>query len=193
MEKKQRTRLVVFGILGLIIVIVIGFIIGTYNSLASEENQVDTTWSQVENVMQRRADLVPNLVNSVKGSMKQEQKVFSDITQARKNYNNAKSPNEKVKANNQLDSSLGLMINVIHENYPKLASNDNVKTLMVQLEGTENRISVERRNYIQEVNNYNQNIVRFPKNIVARLFGFEKKSNFKADEKAKKVPNVNFD
>ena len=182
---KRRGSGIIVGIV--VIVLAIGaYLITTYNSLASAENDVDAKWSQVEN-------LIPNLVNSVKGSMKHEEKIVKEITDARKAYNGAKTPAEKNAANDQIDQSLGTMVNVIQENYPTLASNENVKTLMVQLEGTENRISVERKNYIEQVNDYNQSLVRFPKNMAAKVLGFDKKANFKADEKAKEVPDVSFE
>lgn len=190
--KKNRIGLVILGGILVVILAIGGYFIGTYNSLASAENNVDAKWSQVENVMQRRADLIPNLVNSVQGSMDHETEVIKQITDARKQYNNAGTPQEKVDANTKIEQSLGTMVSVIQESYPQLTSNENVKTLMVQLEGTENRISVERKNYIGEVQKYNQNLVRFPKNIVAKTMGFEKKVNFKADDKAKEVPDVSF-
>lgn len=182
-------------IVGIVVVLLAIGVYGvtTYNSLAAEENNVEAKWSQVENVMQRRADLIPNLVNSVQGSMNHEEKIIKEITDARKAYNSASTPSEKNEANNQIEQSLGTMVNVIQEDYPTLASNENVKTLMVQLEGTENRISVERKNYIEEVNTYNQSLVRFPKNLVAKALGFDKKANFKADDSAKVVPDVSFE
>ncbi|MDT2613423.1 LemA family protein [Enterococcus dongliensis] len=189
---KRRGSGIIVGIS--IIVLAIGvYLVTTYNSLASAENTVDAKWSQVENVMQRRADLIPNLVNSVKGSMNHEEKIVKEITEARKAYNNAQTPAEKNSANEQITQELGTMVNVIQEDYPTLASNENVKTLMVQLEGTENRISVERKNYIEQVNAYNQSLVRFPKNMAAKMLGFEKKTNFKADDDAKEVPAVSFE
>ncbi|MEG0628166.1 MAG: LemA family protein [Enterococcus sp.] len=191
MKMKKNSGLIVG--MGMILLAIGVYLITTYNSLASAENNVDAKWSQVENVMQRRADLIPNLVNSVQGSMNHEEKIVKEITDARKAYNSAKSPAEKNAANNQIEQSLGTMVNVIQEDYPTLASNENVKTLMVQLEGTENRISVERKNYIEEVNDYNQSLVRFPKNMAAKVLGFDKKANFKADENAKEVPDVSFE
>ncbi|MDT2828273.1 LemA family protein [Enterococcus viikkiensis] len=191
MKMKKNSGLIVG--MGVILLAIGVYLITTYNSLASAENNVDAKWSQVENVMQRRADLIPNLVNSVQGSMNHEEKIVKEITDARKAYNSAKSPAEKNAANNQIEQSLGTMVNVIQEDYPTLASNENVKTLMVQLEGTENRISVERKNYIEEVNDYNQSLVRFPKNMAAKVLGFDKKANFKADENAKEVPDVSFE
>lgn len=191
MEKKNK-NIVWIGI-AIVLVVIIGSVVASYNKIASAENDVEANWSQVENVMQRRADLVPNLVSSVKGSMSQEQKVFGDIADARKACNDAGTPKEKVEANDELSSGLSTMVNVIRESYPELASNQNVKTLMSQLEGTENRISTERRRYIQSVNDYNKLIVRFPNSMIAGIFNFEKKDNFQADEDAKEVPKVDFD
>src|SRR5699024_4976809 len=135
MEKKNK-NIVWIGI-AIVLVVIIGSVVASYNKIASAENDVEANWSQVENVMQRRADLVPNLVSSVKGSMSQEQKVFGDIADARKACNDAGTPKEKVEANDELSSGLSTMVNVIRESYPELASNQNVKTLMSQLEGTE--------------------------------------------------------
>ncbi|KRN27935.1 hypothetical protein IV38_GL001775 [Lactobacillus selangorensis] len=174
----------------LVILLLGGWGISTYNSLAKESQQVDAAASQVQNVMQRRYDLVPNLVNSVKGSMQQEQKVFGQIADARKSYNTASSGTAKNKANNELDQSVGTLINVINEKYPDLKSNENVQTLMTQLEGSENRISVERKRYNTAVEKYNQSVVTFPKNIFANMMGLGKKPYFKADTKAQEAPQV---
>lgn len=182
------------GLVALIIVVLIGvFGVSQYNGLAKKEQSVESQWSQVENVMQRRADLVPNLVNSVKGSMQQEQKVFGDIAKAREAYGSANKDSDKIKASQELDQSVGTLINVINENYPELKSNDNVQTLMTQLEGTENRISVERKRYNEVVKEYNEQVVSFPKNIFANMMGLGKKDYFKADPTASTVPSVNLD
>ncbi|GMA07500.1 LemA family protein [Tetragenococcus halophilus subsp. flandriensis] len=191
MDKRNRNLL-------LLIIAAVIFVIAvptafTYNRLVSAENDVDASWSQVENVMQRRADLVPNLVESVQGSMQQEQEIFGNIAEARQAYNDADTPEETVEANDELSSELSTMVNVIREDYPELSSNDNVETLMSQLEGTENRISTERRRYIQSVNQYNQLLVRFPNNLVANIFNFDRKDNFEAEEGAQEVPEVDFD
>ncbi|ERL64402.1 LemA family protein [Schleiferilactobacillus shenzhenensis] len=175
----------------LAVVVVLGiFGVSTYNGLAQQSQSVDSQWANVETVMQRRADLIPNLVNSVKGSMTQEQKVFGDIADARSNYSKANSASDKMKANAQIDQSVGTLISAIHENYPKLESNENVKTLMTELEGTENRIAVERRRYNTAVQSYNTGVVTFPKNIFANMMGMGKKPYFKADANAQKVPKV---
>ena len=156
MKTKRLSPVAVTSIvLGVIVAICLIFGIGTYNSLAKQNQAVEAQWSQVENVMQRRADLVPNLVNAVKGQMGQEQKVFGDIAEARKSYANADSTTSKAKADDQLNKSVGTLINVIKENYPNLQSSNQVNTLMTQLEGSENRISVERKRYIDQVRDYN--------------------------------------
>ncbi|AYW44924.1 LemA family protein [Tetragenococcus koreensis] len=191
MDKRNRNLLLLI-IAAVIFVIAVPTVL-TYNRLASAENNVDASWSQVENVMQRRADLVPNLVESVQGSMSQEQEIFGNIAEARQSYNEADTPEETVAANDELSGELSTMVNVIREDYPELGSNDNVQTLMSQLEGTENRISTERRRYIQSVNEYNQLLVRFPNNLVANLFNFDRKDNFEAEEGAQEVPEVDFD
>lgn len=189
--KNNKTR---FGLIAVIVIVLLGvFGVSQYNGLAKKEQSVESQWSQVENVMQRRADLVPNLVNSVKGSMQQEQKVFGDIAKAREAYGSANNDSDKIKASQELDQSVGTLINVINENYPELKSNDNVQTLMTQLEGTENRISVERKRYNEVVKEYNEQVVSFPKNIFANMMGLGKKDYFKADPTASSVPSVNFD
>lgn len=179
---------------GIIVLVIVGLLavfgITQYNSLAKEEQAVEAQLSQVDNVMQRRADLIPNLVNSVKGSMGQEQKVFGDIAEARKAYGNASTDEEKIETSQALDQSVGTLVNVINENYPELKSNENVQTLMTQLEGSENRISVERKRYNEAVQTYNQKVVSFPKNIFANMMGLGKKPYFEAQPGAENVPEV---
>jgi LemA protein len=189
--KSSKSKVGLIALIVIVLLVVFG--ISQYNGLAKKEQSVESQWSQVENVMQRRADLVPNLVNSVKGSMQQEQKVFGDIAKAREAYGSANNDSEKIKASQELDQSVGTLINVINENYPELKSNDNVQTLMTQLEGTENRISVERKRYNDVVKEYNEQVVSFPKNIFANMMGLGKKDYFKADPTASTVPSVNFD
>lgn len=191
MSKSSR-RWLWIGIPVVVVLMAVFSLIGTYNSLAKSKQDVDAQWSQVENVMQRRYDLIPNLVNSVKGSMKQEQKVFGDIAEARKSYGNASSSKDKLKADDQLNQSVGTLVNVIGEKYPDLKSNENVSSLMTQLEGSENRISTERRRYNQAIQTYNNSIVTFPKNIFAGMFGFHKIDYFKANDNANKAPTVDF-
>ncbi|KRO18894.1 LemA family protein [Lacticaseibacillus saniviri] len=190
MQKKMSPLAITGIVIGVVVVILGIFGVSTYNSLAKENQNVVAQQSQVENVMQRRADLIPNLVNAVKGSMKQEQTVFGDIAKARQNYNNATSTADKADADAKLGQSVGTLISVINEKYPDLKSNNQVSTLMTQLEGSENRISVERKRYIDEVKTYNQKVVSFPTNIFANMMGLGTKETFKADPGATKAPTV---
>ncbi|CAI2693212.1 Protein LemA [Apilactobacillus kunkeei] len=177
----------------------IGGFIKSANSLATSEQGVEEQLGQVQTVLQRRADLIPNLVNAVKGQQKQEKSVYSDITKARtqyysaKNqYNNASSTSDKVNALNTQERSLNILVGSIKEAYPNLASNSNMQTLMVQLEGSENRISVERNRYNQAARAYNDKIVKFPGSIVAGMTGHKKVNYFTADSNAQNAPSVNF-
>ncbi|WP_438715840.1 LemA family protein [Enterococcus sp. AZ109] len=181
------------GIIALVIVGLLAvFGVTQYNGLAKEEQAVEAQLSQVDNVMQRRADLIPNLVNSVQGSMNQEQEVFGNIAKAREAYGSASTDEEKIESSQALDQSVGTLVNVINENYPELKSNENVQTLMTQLEGSENRISVERKRYNEAVQSYNQKVVSFPKNIFANMMGLGKKPYFEAQPGAENVPEVDF-
>lgn len=172
------------------VVALVGVIFGGYyNSFVSKQQAVDSQWAQVENQYQRRYDLIPNLVAAVKGVLKQEQKVFGDIAEARKGYAGARTTEEKVAAANQMESALSRLL-VIVENYPQLKSNENVRDLMVQLEGTENRISVERRRYNEEVRSYNTAVKKFPGVVFAGIFGFEERSYFESAASAKQAPKV---
>ena len=182
---------IIIGIILLLILLPILSGISAYNSLVSLEEEVDEKWSQVENVLKRRADLIPNLVETVKGFAKQEQEVLVGVTEARSKVMVAKTPQELVAANNQLTSALqGL--NVVVERYPELKSDKNFIALQDQLENTENRIANERRRYIEVVKEYNKKVRRFPTNIYAGMFGFEKKEQFEIEESEKEVPNVKF-
>ena len=175
-------------ILAVIILQVIGFI-GAYNKFVSLSKGIDGQWAQVEVQLQRRFDLVPNLVNSVKGVLKQEQSVFTAIAEARTKYGGAATVNNKVAAANQYESALSRLL-VVMENYPQLRSTENVAQLMDELSGTENRISVERRRFNELTRNYNTAIAVFPGNIAAKIFGFKGKALFEASEAAQVVPQV---
>ena len=179
------------AVIAVVIVTIVGLGFGVpYNDLNSSKNDVDAQWSQVENVMQRRMDLIPNLVNTVKGSMKHEDKIFDDIAKSRQQYANATTNNDKLSADQKTNSNLSTLVTAINENYPNLSSNDNVKTLMVQLEGSENRISVERERYIQDVNTYNKKVTSFPANLTAGALGFKKMANYQAETGASVTPKV---
>ncbi len=162
----------------------------SYNGLVSASVAVDGQWAQVETQYQRRFDLIPNLVASVKGILKQEQTVFGEIADARTRYAGAKTTDEKAAAAGQVESALGRLL-VITENYPELKSSTNVQDLMTQLEGTENRISVERKRYNDLVAVYNLKTKRFPGSIAASLFGFDQHAYFDAAAGAENAPSVN--
>lgn len=185
--KKNKTLLIIIGVVALFAVY--GFT--TYNGMISKEADVDAQWANVESKLQRRYDLVPNLVNSVEGSMKQEKEVFGDISEARSKMAGASTVKETAAASNEMETALSRLL-VVMENYPELKSNENVKTLMTQLESTENRISVERDRYNKAVKNYNVSIRKFPKSLIANMTGFEQKDYFEAQEGAEKAPEVNF-
>lgn len=161
----------------------------SYNRLVTLNESVDNQWAQVEGQYQRRFDLIPNLVESVKGAMSQEQKVFSDIADARTRYAGAGSDNEKAEAATQVEGALARLL-VIMENYPELKSTETVQTLMVQLEGTENRISVERKRYNDVARDYNVVIKRVPSKWIAGMFGFEGRNYFESQEGAENAPKV---
>ncbi|MDO1604633.1 LemA family protein [Lactobacillus sp. YT155] len=188
----NKTKRNIWIAVGVVVAVIVIYSISSYNSLAKSNQDVKSQASQVENVMNRRYDLIPNLVNSVKGSMKQEKDVFGDIAKARQNYSNASSTAKKADASAQLDQSVGTLINVIREDYPELNSNKNVSTLMTQLEGSENRIATERKRYNEKVSDFNKSVVTFPKNIFANMYGFHQKEYFKASDKAKENPKVDF-
>ncbi len=184
------------GILGgLIITIAVIFalvavpLIGSYNSLITLSENVDKQWANVETVLQRRYDLIPNLVESVKGAMAQEQEVFGQIAQARSAMAGATTVDEQVEASNQLEGALGRLL-VVMENYPQLRSNENVTRLMDELSGTENRISVERGRYNETVSEYNKKIKKFPTVIMANMMGFETRAYFQATDGAEIAPKV---
>lgn len=163
----------------------------SYNSMISAETEVDASWAQVENVLQRRADLIPNLVATVKGFAAQEQEVFSAVAAARSRLLAAQGPAEAGAAQAGLDGALGRLL-AISERYPELRSSENFLRLQDELAGTENRIAVERRRYNDVVRGYNISIKRFPRRIFAGLFGFEAREFFQAAEGAEDVPKVDF-
>lgn len=182
----------------LVVVLLLAFLLGSAyvsrrNQMAIKREAVNAAWAQVDVVLQRRADLIPNLVETVKGYAAQEQKVFGDIAAARAALVGAKTPADKIAANAQLDSALSRLL-VVVENYPQLKSNENFMRLQDELAGTENRIAVERRRYNEAVQDYNTYISLFPNNLVASLAGFTRNdAYFKTEEGARQAPKVNFD
>jgi len=184
--------LIVVIILVLIALAVFGQYIGVKNTLVQKNEAVKSAWSQVDVVLQRRADLIPNLVETVKAYAKQEQTVFGDIANARAALLGAKSPSEKIAANGQLDGALGRLL-AISENYPQLKSNENFMRLQDELAGTENRIAVERKRYNDTLQDYNTYVQQFPASLFASWAGFKPNdAYFKAAEGSREVPKVNF-
>jgi LemA protein len=184
--------LIVIGVLVLIALIAFGQYVGVRNTLVAKNEGVKSAWSQVDVVLQRRADLIPNLVETVKGYAKQEQTVFGDIARARSTLLSAGTPEQKIAANQQLDGALGRLL-VIVENYPQLRSNENFLRLQDELAGTENRIAVERKRYNDTLQDYNTYVQQFPHNIFAGWAGFKPNSAyFAATEGSREAPRVNF-
>lgn len=187
----MRKGYIILGIVVVIVLLPIFTAISSYNNLVRLDEETEGKWAQVENVLKRRADLIPNLVETVKGFTKQEKDVLIGVTEARSKIMVAKTPEEFAKANAQLTNALqGL--NVVVERYPELKSNENFKELQYELSGTENRISTARRDYNESVKKYNSKVRRFPTNIFASMFGFEKKEYFEINESDKEVPKVSF-
>lgn len=187
----MRVFAVIIGIILLLVVLSGAYIISARNSFVKLNEEVDARYAQVENQLKRRADLIPNLVNTVKGYAKHEREIFEKLFEARAKMMGAKSPAELFGASNELNSALSRLL-VVVENYPNLKADATFIRLMDELSGTENRIAVERMRYNETVKTYNVKIKMFPSNIVASFFGFQPKAYFEVPEKDKEVPKVEF-
>jgi len=197
---KINKNWIIIGVIVLFVIIIISWSTGIYNGLVSREEGVNSQWSQVENVYQRRADLIPNLVNTVKGYANFEKSTLTAVIEARskatavtispKNLD-AASLQKFQSAQDGLSSALGRLM-VVVERYPELKANQNFLELQAQLEGTENRITVERQKFNESAQDYNTYIRKFPKNIFSGMFGFQKKAYFEAQQGAEKAPQVQF-
>lgn len=185
--QKNKTLLII----GAIIVVIVLWVIGSYNSLVSGNQTVTNSWAQIDTQLQRRFDLVPNLVETVKGVAKQEQEVFGKIADARSKYAGATTQDQKVAAAGEYESAIARLL-VITENYPQLKSSEAYVGLMTQLEGTENRIAISRKDYNDAVATWNARVARFPGMIVAKIFGFNAKEYFKVADGAEQNPQVKF-
>src|ERR1039457_5951767 len=184
--------LIVIVILALIALVVFGQYVSVHNTLVTKNEAVKAAWSQVDIVLQRRADLIPNLVETVKGYAKQEQTVFGDIAKARSALLSGGTPAEKIAANNQLDGAIGRLL-VLVENYPQLKSNENFMRLQDELAGTENRIAVERKRYNDTLQGYNTYVLQFPNNLYAGFAGYKQNpAYFQASEASRATPKVDF-
>jgi LemA protein len=183
---------IVIIVIVLIVLFSFGQYVGIRNTLVAKSEAVKAAWSQVDIVLQRRADLIPNLVETVKGFALQEQTVFGDIAKARSALLSAGTPEQKIAANGQLDGALGRLL-VVVENYPQLKSNENFLRLQDELAGTENRIAVERKRYNDALQDYNTYVQSFPNNVFAAWAGFQPNhAYFAATEESRQVPKVNF-
>jgi LemA protein len=185
------------GVIVLVVVVVLALLVGgayvsSRNQMVMKNEAVKSAWSEVDVVLQRRADLIPNLVETVKGFAAQEQTVFHDIASARSALLGAKTPADKIAANGQLDGAIGRLLLIV-ENYPQLKSNENFLRLQDELAGTENRIAVERKRYNDTLQDYNTYVGLFPNNIFARWAGFQRNNDyFAATEASREAPKVQF-
>lgn len=185
--ERNKTWIIVVGI----IVVIALWAMSQYNWFVTQGEQVTAQWAQVENQYQRRFDLIPNIVNTVKGVAQQEQTVFGDIAEARTRYSGATTPDQRAQAATQVESALGRLL-VIAEAYPVLQSSQAYRDLIVSLEGTENRISVERMKYNELVRVFDTKVKRFPTSLAAKIFGIEERAYFEVPAENQVVPNVNF-
>ncbi len=185
----MKNILIALAVPAVIILVIVMWAAGQYNMFVGLDQSVTNQWAQVETQYQRRFDLIPNLVNSVKGFLAQEQAVFGQIAEARTRYAGAQTVDEKAQAATQVESALGRLL-VVMENYPQLRSNETVAQLMDELAGTENRISVERRRYNDVVKEYNLKVTQVPGRLLASIFGFGPKSYFESAQGAEVAPTV---
>jgi LemA protein len=179
------------GAAGLLIVLAMGLSGCSYNRFVSQEEAIKAQWAQVENQLQRRNDLIPNLVETVKGVAQQERDVFGQIAESRAKLAGARSPEETIQAANEQSAALARLL-VVVENYPQLKSNEQFARLMDELAGTENRVAVERMRYNERVQEYNTARRQFPSNVTAGIFGFKEYPLFNAPPEAERVPKVDF-
>lgn len=188
----KKSILITIGIIVIVILFIGGIFVSDYNNMVTSREAIDTALANIDTQLQRRADLIPNLVSTVKGYASHETEVITQITEAREKMVNASSTSDKMVANAELTTALNTL-NVIVENYPDLKSSENYINLFDELAGTENRIAVARKDYNTAVQNYNNLIVKFPNNLLAEMFDFEKATYFETDEDGQEVPSVNFD
>ena len=188
---KMKKSAIIIAILAVVIIIAIS-LGGSYNGIVAKAEEVDNKFATIDTQLQRRADLIPNLVNTVKGYAAQEKEIIASVTEARAKLAGAKTVGEKANADEELTSALNRLL-VVVENYPELKSSQNFIQLSDELAGTENRIATARRDYNEAVKEYNLKIKKFPTNLMANMFGYGAKEYFQATEGSKEVPNVNFE
>lgn len=191
MSKTMKNILITLAIIVLIIIAFSFKVVSSYNNLVILEQNLRKVESNIDTQLQRRSDLIPNLVSTVKGYAAQEKEIFTEIAEARAKLGGAQTVTDKANADSELSSALSRLL-VVVENYPDLKSNQNFKDLTVALEGTENRINIARQDYNAAVESYNTTVRKFPNSIIASIFRFEEKDYYKATEGAKEVPKVDF-
>jgi LemA protein len=191
MDSKKKTLIIVLAVIVFLAIAAYSFFAGNYNKFVNLDQAVKTSWAQVENQLQRRFDLIPNLVETVKGYAKQEKDVMVEVTNARAKVGGAGNVPDKISANNELSGALSRLM-VVVEKYPDLKSNQNFMHLQDELAGTENRIAVERMRYNEAVKDYNQTIKSFPANLLAGMYGFKDAAFFDAPKEAKEAVKVKF-
>jgi LemA protein len=186
LEKNKKSIIIV-----IVVLLLVFWVVGKYNYFVNQNEAINGQWAQVENQLQRRFDLIPNVINTVKGDAKQELALVKEITDARTRYAGATTTDAKAAAAGQVESSLARLL-VIAENYPDRKSNTSFNNLMVELEGTENRIAVERMKYNDLVKDLNASVKRFPSSMIASIFGVKEHTYFEVTAEAKVVPKVDF-
>ena len=191
MKKGMAGCLIVVGVVALVLLIGVMWFFGIYNKMVSGNEAITAGWAQVENVLQRRGDLIPNLVETVKGYAAHEREIFTEVAEARGRLAGATSPREAAAANAGMTSALGRLL-AIAENYPNLKANENFVRLQDELAGSENRIAVERKRYNEAVRAYNTYIKRMPNKFFAGMFDFSEREYFEAEEGARELPEVKF-
>ncbi len=189
---KKKGLIILIAVLA-VVGIIAGFVVGTYNGLVSAEENINGKTAEIQTQLQRRADLIPNFVATVKGYSEYEQSTFQAVTEARAAVSKASNAEEQAAASQQLDSAIDIWVNAITEAYPDLKASAQYIALQDELAGTENRIATARRDYNEAVQSYNTSIRRFPKSLFAAMFGFEKAIFFEADADAQDNPTVSFD
>lgn len=188
---KKKGLIITLAIVGVIVVLALS-IIGKYNGFVDKNEEVLNKQSAISTQLQRRADLIPNFVETVKGYSDYEKETYTAVTEARSAVQKANSPAEQAAAANQLDSAIDIWVNAVTEAYPDLKANEQYRALQDELAGTENRVAVARKDYNDAAKSFNTSIKKFPGNIIANLFGFDAYEYFEADEGAEKVPQVSF-
>lgn len=188
----KKRNIVIIAVIAVVAILIFS-VIGSYNGLVESEQEVTSAASQIQTQLQRRADLIPNFVSTVKGYSNYEQETYTAVTKARSAVQDANSVTEQAEANEELNRAISIWVNAVTEAYPDLKANTQYQALTDELAGTENRIATARKDYNDAAKEYNVAVRRFPRSIIASLFGFDAVDYFEADEGASEVPEVSFD